>query len=408
MARSKILTISRLVVALGINNATTLAGTALLAYMVTPAEYSDYVFKYSLVMTILPVLEFGLNTSTARFHNARIGESNKYILAGRKTRLLLYSFLSLVLLSVYFINRPVSTFPDIDSYVFSASVALALSIWTWKLSELQAQRLEHKYANSLMVNGVIRLSVTAFLFYFVRPSSDLLIISLYVAPSLLMTLALWRSIFCEAKEFKVPLRQESAALLRYGAWVYAANMLYPLVFTLPPILLTSAGREKDTALFGLGVALIATLNPIRNALKIYLIPRASALVSRNEIEEFYSVSKWKIISIVFFALFLVMAYWCAHELLFRSKYGSALPVILLFVGFLSAAIIGLFNTAVHASGKVYKVLIVNGLRAGFVFIVCVYYLADLSIVWLTALIGVSQVLGELLLMWYIRKPELAR
>lgn len=403
-------TISGIAIANAINNGITFLSILFLSKSISTNSFGHFSISVSIIMTLAFILDFGTGVSLVRNYNRSRNKANKegYIGAVIKIRAVL---LSILLLASYPLGClvEVTLFKSSDAnfwpYIFVSS--MAMSLWGFWKSFLQAKQNYRLYTGLVVFFAMLRFFACVYLYAISGFCPEKFVLLIYCLPPIIVSLICF---YCFANEINIisSIRSTKKHLLsriiNYAKWPFISMLLFPLITNIPLWMMGVLGRYTDAGLLGIGVIFASAISPLREALKIYFVPKVSAFRSDDEARVFIR----KIFSNIFFIPLIVVPVSIfsiiIEEYMNQGKYsGTYLVIPILIFTQIMTMFTGFFGVILHYLGRPWVDSNVNIIRIIMSLLFSLLLIPGFGGVGAAVASSLSIIFGEILISIYVVK-----
>lgn len=359
------LTISNLV-----SNGTTFAILLLVSALLLPDQFGALTILVSVLMQLSFLLDMGTGIALVRFYNAEQQQGPTYISAVLLVRVVIaVAFLLFALPSVLLLQ---DRFPSgIDSHLALLTVASALvmSWWNYLRSLNQAQQNFSAYGVSQIGLSVLRWAGIGVLFSVQGQNMTVFQIVAYlylVAPFCIIVIAALFSPYSRLnalRPFSSVVVSAMGQILRYGRWIFASSLLFPLSVNIPLWWLGMSANLEAAGSLGIGMYFANAMAPVREAIKVYMLPKVAGFDSVVQADSYIR----NIVSRMHYALPVAVVLSAAaaglQYFLNGDRYADAYGVIVIMI---ATQVVTMFTTLIgsvlHYFGQPQFDVLVNVVR----------------------------------------------
>lgn len=282
------LTVSNLV-----SNGTTFAILLLVSAFLLPDQFGALTILVSVLMQLSFLLDMGTGVALVRFYNAQLQQGATYICAVLLVRIAIaVAFLLLALPCVLLLRDYFPSGIDDELALLALASALVMSWWNYLRSLNQAKQKFGAYGGSLIGLSVLRwvgmgtlcsvqgqdmtvFQIVAFL-YLVAPFCIIVIAAPFSPYSELGAL----------RPFSAAVVSAMGQVLRYGRWIFASSLLFPLSVNIPLWWLGVSANLEAAGSLGIGMYFANAVAPVREAIKVYMLPKVAGFDSAIQADSY--------------------------------------------------------------------------------------------------------------------------
>lgn len=339
------LTVSNLV-----SNGSTFAILLLVSAFLLPDQFGALTILVSVLMQLSFLLDMGTGVALVRFYNAHQHQGGTYISAVLLVRALIaMAFLLLVLPCVLLLQGYFPSGIDSDLALLAVASALVMSWWNYLRSLNQAKQKFGAYGGSLIGLAVLRWIGIAALFSVLGPDMTVfqIVAFLYlVAPLCIIVITALSnpsSGLSVSQLFSAAVVTGMGEVLRYGRWIFASSLLFPLSVNIPLWWLGISANLEAAGSLGIGMYFANAMAPVREAIKIYMLPKVAGFESAGQADSYVR----SIVARMHYALPVAVALCAAaaglQYFLNGGRYEDAYGVIVIMI---ATQVITMFTTLI--------------------------------------------------------------
>lgn len=391
------------------NNIITFITTYILANYLSAESFGLYSVCGTFTMTLYSVAEFGLGISLisayGRADSAHVRDA--IMRSALQSRFIVSAVVIFLCFPIGILISMSNILGDISHQAISIAVASAgsISLWAFLRATLQCKQDFTGYSLNTIAYAMIRATLLLLLWSNSVTEPVLYLGCIYlIAPWLSFAKGILKISISTKALTTAPDLSITKRIFRYGAWCTSSALLYPLCYTLPLYIINRSFGAKDAAAYAVCLLFVATIAPLNDSVRAYIIPKVTAFSSCSE-----ALTHMRKISNLAFKAISASATGAAvcvgmYAVLYSEKFpGMSASVFVLVFTISLAAYCGVMNTVLHYLNIPRLDAAINLYRVTSVGVVCLLLLPRNGPLAGAIATSVSVLSGEFILYIYLKR-----
>lgn len=393
-----------------VNNGVTFIVLLWLSKSFNPSEFGLFTLCVSIVTTASVVLDFGAGLSMVKWYNAKESTIDKGSVVPAAVFIRAMASVCLIIVAYPLSNLIKDNLlggVDLSLAMIALFGALAMSWWNFLRSLTQAKQDYRSYTVLVILFALLRFVSVCIVLLLGVDWAFFFIIAMYLLPPTIICVAYMlynksgrpRSIY-----FNQQVRSIAAQLLVYGKWPFASMILFPLVTTIPLWIMGNNDDLASAGAYGIGIYFASAIAPIREAIRIYMLPKIVGFDSLLKAREHLNIVKSRFIYVVPIIIIIASLAIFAQYIINGDKYENAYLVILLMI---ATQIITMFTNLIgailHYLGRPQIDTYTNGLRLLLSVFLSLSLIPNYGVIGAVIASSSSILIGEYFIYRYVQK-----